>query len=140
MGEFVARLTFDDFPDQAIETVRRAFFDTVRVTLAGSVEGMERRAFETANIGLTVAGTRTPLGVDRARSPESTALRSGTASHILDYDDLSWAIDGHPSITLVPAYLALADEVLRGKRRPMYLLPLFFIHYTQEWWSETRSN
>lgn len=37
-------------------------------------------------------------------------LRTGTASHALDYDDLSWAMNGHPSVTLVPPLLALADE------------------------------
>ena len=37
-------------------------------------------------------------------------LRVGAASHAPDYDDLSWVTDGHPSVTLVPPLLALAEE------------------------------
>ena len=43
-------------------------------------------------------------------SPASVTLRVGTASHALNYDDFSWAMDGHPSVTLVPPLLALAEE------------------------------
>jgi len=51
------------------------------------------------------------LGLKSEDSPAQTALRVGTASHALDYDDLAWAMDGHPSVALVPGLLAVADEV-----------------------------
>ncbi|WP_459865013.1 MmgE/PrpD family protein [Halorubrum trueperi] len=51
------------------------------------------------------------MGVGTERPPAERALHTGTASHALDYDDLAWAMDGHPSVTLVPPLLALAPEV-----------------------------
>lgn len=111
LSKFVATLDFDDLPETVVETISRAFLDTVGVTLAGSVEGAGRQAFETADIDPADADTATLLGIEGPGTPESIALRVGTASHALDYDDLSWAMDGHPSVTLVPPLLALADEV-----------------------------
>ncbi|MFC6888527.1 MmgE/PrpD family protein [Halorubrum trueperi] len=57
------------------------------------------------------ADAATILGVGTERPPAERALHTGTASHALDYDDLAWAMDGHPSVTLVPPLLALAPEV-----------------------------
>jgi 2-methylcitrate dehydratase PrpD len=56
------------------------------------------------------AGAATLLGVDGDDAPAERALRVGTAAHALDYDDLSWGMDGHPSVTLVPPLLALLEE------------------------------
>lgn len=110
VSEFVADLSFEDLPTDVIETVTRAFVDTVGVTLAGTVSGAGRRTAEVVGVDPESADPETLLGVDGTERPEAVALRTGTASHALDYDDLSWAMDGHPSVTLVPAVLALADE------------------------------
>lgn len=110
VSEFVADLEYDDLPDGVVETVTRAFVDTVGVTLAGSAEGAGEKTAETAGIEPVDADVATLLGVDAGAPPDFVALRTGTASHALDYDDLSWAMSGHPSITLVPALLALTKE------------------------------
>ncbi len=110
VSEFVANLTFEDLPDRIIDTITRAFVDTVGVTLAGSVESVGRKTAASAGISPDRTDLAPLLGVDTDAPPESVALRVGTASHALDYDDLSWAMDGHPSVTLVPPLLALADE------------------------------
>jgi 2-methylcitrate dehydratase PrpD len=59
------------------------------------------------------------LGITATDSPSEVALRVGTASHTLDYDDLSWAMDGHPSVTLVPSLFALAAEAEASGRELM---------------------
>ena len=110
LSEFVATLDYADLPDEVPDTVTRAFVDTVGVTLAGSVEGAGETTARSAGVAPESADAATLLGVDSHQSPAETALRVGAASHALDYDDLSWAMDGHPSVTLVPALLALADE------------------------------
>lgn len=110
IADFVASLRYEDIPDDVIETVTRAFIDTVGVTIAGSLEGAGRRVSERAGIDPDTASAAVLLGIDSDRSPESVALRVGTASHSLDYDDLSWAVDGHPSCTLIPPLFALAGE------------------------------
>jgi 2-methylcitrate dehydratase PrpD len=110
LGEFVASLSYDDLPEGSTETLTRAFVDTVGVTLAGTVEGAGRTVAKSAGRRPTEAAPAELLGVNTDETPASVALRVGTAGHALDYDDLSWAMDGHPSVTLVPSLLALATE------------------------------
>ncbi len=40
----------------------------------------------------------------------SAALVNGAASHALDFDDVNLAMPGHPSVAILPALLALAEE------------------------------
>ena len=39
------------------------------------------------------------------------ALVNGAASHALDYDDVNERMNGHPTVPVVPALMALADEI-----------------------------
>lgn len=103
LARTIARVSYDEIPDRAVESVERAFVDTVGVALAGAVEGAGSRAVRYA------AGDRSTLLSD-SRPPAEAALVLGTAAHGLDYDDLSWGIVGHPSVVLVPPLLALADR------------------------------
>jgi 2-methylcitrate dehydratase PrpD len=116
VSEFVADLSFADLPTDVVETVTRAFVDTVGVTLAGTVSGAGRRTAEAAGVDPNSAAPATLLGVAGTEAPEAVALRTGTASHALDYDDLSWAMDGHPSVTLIPTVLALAAKLSASGR------------------------
>jgi 2-methylcitrate dehydratase PrpD len=109
LSEFAATLTFAEIPENAQETIRRAFFDTIGVTLAGAGEGAGEAVFETTLNQADAGDIATMLGLT-AGSPAERALRTGAASHALDYDDLSWAMDGHPSVTLIPSLLAVAGE------------------------------
>jgi 2-methylcitrate dehydratase PrpD len=34
---------------------------------------------------------------------------NGAASHALDYDDVNWTLQGHPSVAIIPGLLALAE-------------------------------
>jgi 2-methylcitrate dehydratase PrpD len=111
LGSFVATLRYDDIPDDVVQTVLRAFTDTAGVILAGSAEGAGAVAFENAGLDPATASPPERFGVDGVGSPAETALRVGTASHALDYDDLSWGMDGHPSVVLVPPLLAVAPEL-----------------------------
>ena len=110
LGEFVAGVEYEDLPEGTVDTVTRAVVDTVGVTLAGTTADAGRRAAAVADVDPDTAAVGELLGVDGSDRPEATALRVGTASHALDYDDLSWAMDGHPSVALVPPLLALAPE------------------------------
>jgi len=108
LSEFVTGLDYDDIPSDARDTVERAFLDTVGVTLAGAHADAGETAFQTD--GITPDDAPTILGLDTERPATQRALHTGTASHALDYDDLAWAMDGHPSVTLIPPILALVAE------------------------------
>ncbi len=49
------------------------------------------------------------LGTDRRTAPLDAALVNGTASHALDFDDVSNSLGGHPSAPILPALFALAE-------------------------------
>lgn len=108
LSEFIATTTYADLPDDVIPTIQRAFIDTVGVTLAGATaaSGDRLAAFHERNGSPTARF----LAPDATNSVTDTALAVGTAAHALDYDDLSWAMDGHPSIVLIPPILALAEH------------------------------
>ncbi len=86
----------------------RAVIDTVSVAYAGRREpaaitmldylGGRRAVHETV-----AWGTRERLPLEEA------ALYNGTAGHVLDFDDVTSPMRGHPSIALLPALLALSD-------------------------------
>jgi 2-methylcitrate dehydratase PrpD len=94
----------------ARETAIRAITDTIGVTTAGT------QAESTAIVNEFVTGTAISSGLPDPRETETEAevadlaLVYGTAGHALDYDDLSWAMDGHPSVVLLPPILALANR------------------------------
>ncbi|WP_433633620.1 MmgE/PrpD family protein [Halomicrococcus sp. NG-SE-24] len=111
LSDFITSLTYGDLPSSVRETIRRAFLDTVGVILAGAVEDAGKSVFETNGIAAETTDPMTLLGITGDDSAEERALRTGTAGHALDYDDLSWAMDGHPSVTLIPPLLALSADV-----------------------------
>jgi 2-methylcitrate dehydratase PrpD len=109
LAAFVADLTYDAVPEAARTTVERAFVDTVGVTLAGAVADAGARAGTLATrVG---EGETTVLGTGETASLTDAVLANGTAGHALDYDDLSWAMDGHPSVPLVAPALAVGELV-----------------------------
>ena len=50
------------------------------------------------------------IGAEECTSASWAAFVNGTAGHALDYDDVDFVMLGHPSVTLVPALIALAEE------------------------------
>ena len=40
----------------------------------------------------------------------TAALVHGAMSHALDFDDTHWTMNGHPSVPVVPALVALAEQ------------------------------
>ncbi len=85
--------------------------DTIGVALAGSVQP----AAKTITEFVSGFGGKTTAGVigGKTRTPSPlAALANGTIAHILDYDDWGAGSQGHPSAVLVPAVLALGEELM----------------------------
>jgi 2-methylcitrate dehydratase PrpD len=87
-----------DWPGEAWQAARRAFVDTIAVTIPGAREPV------TAKVLATVR----PWSGDRLPAPWA-ALVFGTAAHALDFDDNFDPAKAHASAVLVPAILALAE-------------------------------
>lgn len=114
IAEVARNYRYEDLPVEVITMTKYCFLDWLGVTLAGSQED----ATAILRACLLEEGGRplsTLLGSPEKTSMQNAALVNGTASHILDFDDLhlpahtpAGAI-GHPSAPVFPALLALAE-------------------------------
>jgi 2-methylcitrate dehydratase PrpD len=107
--DFYERLEFDDIPSEVIAQARRCFLDWVGVTLGGMAHPATGLMIETL-LDLGGAEQASILGTAAKTSMHHAALINGTASHVLDYDDTHLGALLHPSVTIIPAVLALGES------------------------------
>ncbi len=108
LGRFIAETDGEAIPDEAFEHAKVAFLDWVAVTMAGKDDPLVQKLIEYENV---MGGNEqaTLLGHGMKKSVIQAALINGSASHALDYDDTLASFLGHPSVTLFPSLLALAE-------------------------------
>lgn len=108
---FVASLRIENLPAGALQTVGSGFCDCVAVMLAGADEPAVRILSTVHGLDNPASAARVLLSAHTA-SARDAALINGTAAHAHDFDDIGLgAHPAHPSAVLVPAILALADEL-----------------------------
>lgn len=110
LARFIADVSFDDIPEDAVRLAERCFVDTVGVAVAGATAEAGRTA-AAAFLAQYDDGPATVYGRDRSLPVPEAAFVNGTASHALDYDDVSSGMDGHPSPPLVAPILALGESL-----------------------------
>ncbi|HUI33932.1 MAG TPA: MmgE/PrpD family protein [Stellaceae bacterium] len=106
LGAFVAQITFERLPGEAIDVARLGFIDTIATMIAGSRDEapqLLKKALAPPPGPATLYFTG-----ETAAAPEAAWI-NGTAAHALDYDDV--AVRGHPSTVLVPAILAEGETL-----------------------------
>src|SRR5579863_3165611 len=109
LAERACAVTYDALPEPVRELALQCVLDYLGVGLAGSDDGLVSILLDE----LSEAGGTAQAGVigHSARLPVlSAALVNGAISHALDYDDVHLAMPGHPSVAILPALLALAEE------------------------------
>src|SRR2546421_373835 len=110
MAEFVAGLRFEDLPTDVVAAARRHMLDAVGVALAASALGAGGPVIEMTR---SWAGAResSVIGYDFGAPASWAALANGTLTHALDYDDTHVESVVHPSAFVVPAALAVGEEI-----------------------------
>jgi 2-methylcitrate dehydratase PrpD len=109
LAERAGAVTYDALPAEVHELARQCVLDYFAVGLAGADDELARILLEE----LTEAGGAPQAAVigHAARLPIlSAALVNGAITHALDYDDVNLAMPGHPTVSILPALLALAEE------------------------------
>jgi 2-methylcitrate dehydratase PrpD len=102
-------LAWRDFPEDLIERTKQCLLDWFAVTVAGAQEELTDILIrEAMNDG--AKGAASLVGRSETTLPSTAALINGAASHALDYDDVNFAMHGHPTVTVVPALLALGEQ------------------------------
>jgi 2-methylcitrate dehydratase PrpD len=109
LAEQARTLTYADLPDDVRKLARQCVLDYVACTLAGAKEELaEILLAEMAEQG--GAPIATVIGHTERLPVLSAALVNGAASHALDFDDVNLSMTGHPSVVLLSALLALAEQ------------------------------
>jgi 2-methylcitrate dehydratase PrpD len=103
-------VTFDGLPSDVVTVARQAVLDWFGVTLGGSREPgpeilVRSLGPDSGADGVTVVGRELRL------APMAAALVNGTASHVLDFDDVNARFLGHASVAVAGAVLALAEQL-----------------------------
>ena len=115
LGRFAVQQTYDRLPDEVRHSVRQRTLDTLGITVAASALDTSRavRSYATDQGGRPEAHA---VGVAEPLPAELAALVNGTLAHSLDYDDTHLPSVLHPSASIVPASLAVAEATGRDGR------------------------
>lgn len=107
LAERINALSFENLPPEVVHWAKVGMLDTVGVTLAGSSDPSVQIVARSLAAG---TGPALLFGSDQRVNPLDAALVNGTASHSLDFDDCNNTLGGHPSVPILPALFALADQ------------------------------
>ena len=110
IARWVTGFTGDQAPINARHEAYRSLLDVVGVSMAGAGHEIcsQVRCVSETEYG---SGNCTVLGAARRGSALAAALVNGTASHVLDFDDVSYEGMVHASAVVWPAVLAAAESV-----------------------------
>jgi 2-methylcitrate dehydratase PrpD len=108
LAEFALGLRPAAIPAAARATARAAILDALACAIAGRHEPVSDRVRAWA-LTQGSSGVAALWGTGERVSAGLAALVNGTAAHALDFDDVSWAMNGHPTAPLLPAVLAAAE-------------------------------
>ena len=112
IAQWLASVTPDDVPGEAVETARRMFVD-----VAGLCVAARREAYVDATLGAVDHGTCTVFGHPGSFDAFGAALVNGTAAHGEDFDDTFEGGPVHSGAVIVPAVVAACErERLGGDR------------------------
>jgi 2-methylcitrate dehydratase PrpD len=104
-----AGLRFADLPENARTVAKQCLLDFVGVTIAARDEPLVRILLD----DIDEAGGHAQaslVGLGRFANAEQAALVNGAAGHAHDYDDVHLVMNGHPTVPVMPAVLALAEQ------------------------------
>jgi 2-methylcitrate dehydratase PrpD len=108
LWERYGRLSPDEIPAEAGMAARQCVLDWLGCTLAGSTEPLAqilRAEFAAED------GPATLIGGSQRTSAKTAALINGAAGHALDFDDTNLVGGLHATAAVLPAALALAEEI-----------------------------
>ncbi|PLZ03519.1 MmgE/PrpD family protein [Burkholderia sp. WAC0059] len=130
VADFVVRTTYDDLPADLIALGKKSILDALGLSLAGATReesgAIVHRYLRSLGLGRAEAGVSTAsvFGTQLRVPPRFAAFANGVAIHADDFDDTQLAVNPtrvyglltHPSVTALPASLALAETQRRSGR------------------------
>ncbi|MGZ5233940.1 MAG: MmgE/PrpD family protein [Burkholderiales bacterium] len=109
--ELARRITntkYDDLTPGALRYAKIGLLDTLGVAIAGA---QEDAAVISRRIAGQARGVALVWGTQRRAEPTEAAFLNGIAANVLDFDDCTDNLGGHPSAPVLPALFALAEKL-----------------------------
>ena len=109
IAERVVNTRFEDLSTEAITVTKQCLMDFIGVALAGMGQPLARILLAEVE----EQGGRPQASMFRTGGKANlgqAALVNGSAGHALDYDDVNSGCNGHPTVPVAPAVLALAEH------------------------------
>lgn len=110
VSKFIVHTKLEDIPHEVIEMGKLHILDTIGVLFAGSREKIAGIVKEYIQ-SLRCEGECTLLTQGVKTSAQYAAFGNGMIAHVLDFDDYEWPSMAHPSVTILPAVLALGEKI-----------------------------
>lgn len=110
LGEFAASIVSDGLPSERRSTTAARLLDLIGNSL-GALDSDPARIVLGVAKGWGGFGTSTAIGISQRLPAPSVALINGTLAHALDFDDTHLPSILHPSAPVIPAALAVAEQV-----------------------------
>ena len=113
LAEFVDTLRFEDLPELSVERAKALILDLLGSIVRAGAEADSTPSLSAAlaTMGLDGPGESTVSGLKWRVAPAIAALANGMLGHSLDFDDTHADSSLHPSAPVVPAALAVAEQV-----------------------------
>ena len=125
LAAFALETDAGGLPGGVRHAIRRAFLDSLGVTIAGARHPASAMVVETLP-ALSGPHSATIVGFARRTDPAGAALANGVMAHILDWDDTLLPARLHLSATLVPALLATGETEAASGRELVAALAIGF--------------
>ena len=108
--EFLLRTNFDQMPTEVVLRAKELILDTIGVALAGSIQPPAEIAIDyVRHLGGNPQATI--IGRGFKTTAPNVALANGISAAALDYDDTNFIMVAHTSGSVLPAVLALGEEL-----------------------------
>lgn len=110
LAKRITSMKYENLPAEAVKWARISFVDTIACALAAADEKAPRIAEKVLTSGKS-GGPSLIWGTNRRTAALDAASINGTTAHALDYDDCNNSLAGHPSAAVLPATIALGEEL-----------------------------
>ena len=105
----VANTDYEDFPPEVLGRAKELVLDCLGVTIAGNTTPIGQIVVQVAKQN-GEQGDATIIGNSYATSVLSASFLNSTLAHALDIDDTAINTVAHPSASILPALLTLAEK------------------------------
>ncbi|WP_342723864.1 MmgE/PrpD family protein [Bradyrhizobium sp. B097] len=113
LAKFLTDLEFTSLPADVLHTAKRVTLDTIGCIATGAATPLGRSILAAYGGGVATSGCCIP-GTELRLPPSLAAKVASWLSDVLDYEDVAC---GHPSATVIPAALAVAEHLSATPQR-----------------------